>query len=57
MYNPPVGVLGTKIAAGAGTLTVLPHTGAIGVLWLVVAAFTMVTAGMAVLQLIPRRTR
>jgi len=57
MYNPPVAVFGTKIAAGAGTLTVLPHTGALGVLWLVVAAFTMVVAGMAVLQLIPRRTR
>ncbi len=55
MYQPPVAVLGTKIAAGAGTLAVLPHTGALGVVWLCVAGFTLTMAGLAVLQLLPRR--
>ncbi len=55
MYEPPVAVLGTKIAAGAGTLTVLPHTGALGVAWIAVAGFTLVMAGLAIMQLLPRK--
>ena len=55
MYTPPTGVLGVKIAAGTGALTVLPHTGALALLWLFVAAFTLVMAGTAVLNLVPRK--
>lgn len=55
MYDPKPTVLGTKIGAGGG-LTVLPHTGAFGLAWFLVAGFTLVMAGIALLQLVPRKT-
>jgi LPXTG-motif cell wall-anchored protein len=54
MYDPKTAVLATKLSAGTG-LAVLPHTGAFGVAWFVVVGFTLVMAGIAVLQLVPRK--
>ena len=55
MYDPAPKVLGTKIAAGSGALAALPHTGAYGVAWLIVAGFTLLMAGIALRQLVPSR--
>lgn len=45
-----------KLSAGTagGGLTALPHTG-VNALWLVVAAFTLVFAGLALLKFVPRK--
>lgn len=48
MYNQ-AGVLGLTTAAG-----VLPFTG-VNIVWLIVAGFAVVTAGTALLRLVPRR--
>jgi len=53
MYDPRV--LGLKITAGAGSAGALAHTGALGIAWMLVAGFTLVMAGIAVRQLLPRR--
>jgi LPXTG-motif cell wall-anchored protein len=55
MYDPKPTVLGTKIGAAGGIAT-LPHTGAFGIAWYIVAGFTLVMAGIALLQLVPRKT-
>jgi LPXTG-motif cell wall-anchored protein len=55
MYDPKTAVLATKLSAGTG-LAALPHTGAYGVAWFLVAGFTLVMAGIAVLALVPRKT-
>ena len=54
MYDPKPVVLGTKLGAVAG-VTTLAHTGAFGLAWYAVAGFTLIMAGAAVLQLLPRK--
>jgi hypothetical protein len=50
-YNPPVGGIGAG-ALGAGTTSVLAW-GNIG--WLLMAAFVVVMAGVAVFTIVPRK--
>ncbi|HEY8301809.1 MAG TPA: hypothetical protein VIG48_07915 [Jatrophihabitans sp.] len=49
MYNSTGG-----LAAGAGTVGGLAATG-LNVMWLVLAAFALLGAGMAIMRLVPRR--
>lgn len=49
MYNTAGG-----LATGAGTLGGLAATG-VNVVWLLLAAFALLGAGMAIMRLVPRR--
>jgi LPXTG-motif cell wall-anchored protein len=52
MYDKGTAVLGTSVGAGvAGGM--LPHTG-IDLLWLVLGAFALIAAGLAVWRVVPR---
>jgi LPXTG-motif cell wall-anchored protein len=42
------------VSGGAGTLAMLPVTG-LNVLWLVIAGFTLLMAGGALLRIAPKR--
>ncbi len=53
MYQK-AGTIGGTAIGGTGAL--LPTTG-INMVWLVLAAFTLVATGLAVLRLVPRRSR
>ncbi|MBA2389637.1 MAG: hypothetical protein H0V67_05210 [Geodermatophilaceae bacterium] len=48
MYNNPVAALGT-----AGGVGFLPYTG-LELSWLLLAAFALVAAGLAVMRIVPR---
>lgn len=52
MYNH-AGVLGTSAAAGAG---MLPFTG-VNAIWLLLASFALLSAGTAILRIVPKRER
>lgn len=50
MYNTPVG----SVAAGFGGLATAPFTG-VNAIWIGLALFTLVSAGVAVKRLLPKR--
>jgi LPXTG-motif cell wall-anchored protein len=53
MYDKGTAVLGTSIGATvAGGM--LPHTG-IDLLWLLLGAFALIAAGLAIWRVVPRR--
>jgi hypothetical protein len=51
LYNASTG------AAAAGTGGVLAATGAVNLMWALVAAFTLFSAGLALKRIFPARTR
>jgi|GEM_PF-6807466 hypothetical protein len=52
MYKPPVGGIGAG-ALGAGSLSTAVSWGNAG--WLLMAAFVLIMAGVAVFTIVPRR--
>ncbi len=51
MYSKSAGVMGLGAGAGAN---MLPFTG-FNILWFILAAFALITAGAALLRIAPRR--
>ena len=52
MYDKGTAVLGTSVGATAAA-GMLPHTG-IDLLWLLLASFALIAAGLAIWRVVPR---